>query len=156
MMRQFLIIKWKKNLDILFLEKEYCQKENEKIENFYNEYEYILIEIANIKENKQFIKESDEIIIFVEPNLIGIKEIKDILEEIVIKQKNQKDKIKIVFNKKNILSIKPNILKYLFEDFEIIGTIQYDKYMDAFINSNTKFIPIKTKNAIEKIKNKII
>ena len=48
----------------------------------------------------------------VEANLLGISESKQIIEETIGTNKNQKDNIKIVFNKQNEMSISKEILKF--------------------------------------------
>ena len=85
---------------------------------------------------------SEKIILLVEATLLGISETKEILEEIINKQKIQKDKIKIVFNKQTITSIKKVILDKIFSDFEILGQLHYDKYYNFFINTNAKYLVI--------------
>ena len=106
-------------------------------------------------QNKRVIEKSEKIILLVEANLLGISETRTILEKIVNKQKNQKDKIKIIFNKQTITSIKRCILNKMFSDFEILGQLQYDKYYNFFINTNAKYITKKIKNKYLKIIKKI-
>ena len=67
----------------------------------------------------------------------------------------QKDKIKIVFNKQTITSIKKVILDKIFSDFEILGQLHYDKYYNFFINTNAKYITKKIKKEYLKIIKKI-
>ncbi len=58
----------------------------------------------------------------VEANLLGISESKQIIEETMKTNKNQKDNIKVVFNKQNEMSISKGILEeFMFEDFTILG-----------------------------------
>ena len=121
------INKWKKNIHFFTISKDDYYKnileEEIKIENFLEElleiYDYIIIDIGDIDKNKRVIEKSEKIIILVEANLLGISETRTILEKIVNKQKNQKDKIKIIFNKQTITSIKRCILNKMFSDFEI-------------------------------------
>ena len=49
-----------------------------------------------------------------------MKETKEILENIILKQKIKKNKIKIIYNKKTSASIIKPVLKLMFSDFEII------------------------------------
>lgn len=157
------INKWKKNIHFFTISKDDYYKnileEEIKIENFLEElleiYDYIIIDIGDIDKNKRVIEKSEKIIILVEANLLGISETRTILEKIVNKQKNQKDKIKIIFNKQTITSIKRCILNKMFSDFEILGQLQYDKYYNFFINTNAKYITKKIKNEYLKIIKKI-
>lgn len=118
-------------------------------------YDYIIMDISNSYEKEHFIKNANEIIVLVEGNLLGLKETKEILEEVVNKQKNQKDNIKIIYNKQTNTSINKQILNKIFSDFEIIGDIQYDKYYNIFINTNAKYITKKIKKEYLKITKKI-
>lgn len=99
----------------------------------------------------EILEKSDEIIIMVEANLLGISESKQIIEETMKTNKNQKDNIKIVFNKQNEMSISKGILKFMFEDFTILGILHYDKYYNLLINSNAKIINSKIKKEFLKI-----
>lgn len=157
------IINWKKNIDIMFITEENFQKKNFKdkqiiytfLDNLQQEYSYIILELNEVYDKENIIRKSDNVIALVEANLLGINEIKRILNEIVNRQNNQKDKIKIVFNKYNITAIKPHILHKMFMDFEIIGTIQYDKFYNYFINSNACYISKRIKKIYTKILNKL-
>ena len=157
------INKWKKNIHFFTISKDDYYKnileEEIKIENFLEElleiYDYIIIDIGDIDKNKRVIEKSEKIILLVEANLLGISETRTILEKIVNKQKNQKDKIKIIFNKQTITSIKRCILNKMFSDFEILGQLQYDKYYNFFINTNAKYITKKIKKEYLKIIKKI-
>ena len=111
-----------------------------KFENEKNKYDYIFYEIEKAEE--KCIKNFDNLILIVEPNLIGIKETKDILEKLIIKQNINKENIKIIFNKINIFSIKNEILKQIFSDFKIIGRIKNSNYYTYLINKN---FMVKTK-----------
>lgn len=157
------VINWKKNIDIMFITEENFQKKNFKdkqiiytfLDNLQQEYSYIILELNEVYDKENIIRKSDNVIALVEANLLGINEIKQILNEIVNRQNNQKDKIKIVFNKYNITAIKPHILHKMFIDFEIIGTIQYDKFYNYFINSNACYISKRIKKIYTKILNKL-
>ncbi len=158
------IINWKKEIDILTISKKHYDKNNIDIkrqiesllEKFSNVYDYIIIDLENIEEYKEIIKKSDTIVIIVEANLLGIKETKEILEKLINKYKNQKDKIKIIYNKQTTTSIQKSILDTMFSDFEIAGEIQYDNFYNFFINTNGKFITKKIKKQYLKITKKII
>jgi len=124
-----------KNIDFANIDNYEEITENEK-----NKYDYIFYEIEKAEE--KCIKNFDNLILIVEPNLIGIKETKDILEKLIIKQNINKENIKIIFNKINIFSIKNEILKQIFSDFKIIGRIKNSNYYTYLINKN---FMVKTK-----------
>lgn len=92
------ILKWKKNIDILIVNEEKEENEKNKItENFKDfieekktVYDYIFIDIDNVSKMKQVLKKSNKIILLVEANLLGIDETRDILREVIIKQKKPK------------------------------------------------------------------
>ena len=129
------IQKYNKNIDFANIDNYEEITENEK-----NKYDYIFYEIEKAEE--KCIKNFDNLILIVEPNLIGIKETKDILEKLIIKQNINKENIKIIFNKINIFSIKNEILKQIFSDFKIIGRIKNSNYYTYLINKN---FMVKTK-----------
>lgn len=49
------------------------------------------------------------------------------------------------------MSISKEILKFMFEDFTILGILHYDKYYNLLINSNAKIINSKIKKEFLKI-----
>lgn len=153
------IIKIKNNTDLLLINFK-KQKNNEKIklnheiknfDVFLNRYDYIIIDTDEACEKSEILEKSDEIIIMVEANLLGISESKQIIEETIGMNKNQKDNIKIVFNKQNEMSISKEVLKFMFEDFTILGILHYDKHYNLLINSNAKIINSKIKKEFLKI-----
>ena len=159
--------KWKKNIDILLTQKDKTTKENlltsnqknryNKIilEQFLEEYDYIIIDSNNINEEEIDIKKIDKIILLVEANLLGIDETREILEEIIHKQKYQKDNVKIIFNKHTKTSINKKTLRNLFEDFEILGQVQYDNYYNFITNTNLRFVPNKISKQYKKVIKKL-
>lgn len=161
------IQKWKKNIDILLAQKDKTREENLLINNqknrynkiileqFLEEYDYIIIDSNNINEEEIDIKKIDKIILLVEANLLGIDETREILEEIIHKQKYQKDNIKIVFNKHTKTSINKKTLRNLFEDFEILGQVQYDNYYNFITNTNLRFVPNKISKQYKKVIKKL-
>lgn len=159
--------KWKKNIDILLTQKDKTTKENlltsnQKnryneiiLEQFLDEYDYIIIDSNNINEEEIDIKKIDKIILLVEANLLGIDETREILEEIIHKQKYQKDNVKIIFNKHTKTSINKKTLRNLFEDFEILGQVQYDNYYNFITNTNLRFVPNKISKQYKKVIKKL-
>lgn len=159
--------KWKKNIDILLTQKDKTTKENlltsnQKnryneiiLEQFLEEYDYIIIDSNNINEEEIDIKKIDKIILLVEANLLGIDETREILEEIIHKQKYQKDNVKIIFDKHTKTSINKKTLRNLFEDFEILGQVQYDNYYNFITNTNLRFVPNKISKQYKKVIKKL-
>jgi len=150
------LISWRKNIDILLLKNLKDKEQLETIMKYIEKYDYIILDLDYVFEKEFIIKKADEIVLLVEPNLLGLKETRDILEEVINKQKNHKDNIKIVFNKQCDTTINSVILKKIFSDFKIIGNIQYDKNYNMFINTNGKIITNKIKDDYLKIIKKII
>lgn len=155
--------KMTKNTDLIFLEKDKneedfctrldnCQK---NIEEYFNKYDYIIFDVNEHEEMTEILKNSNEIILLCEANLLGISDAKNILNEIIYTKKIQKDKVKIVFNKHNLMSINMQILKIMFEDFKILGTLHYDKNYNCFINSNARILMPKVKKEFLKIVKKL-
>lgn len=156
-------INWKKNIDFLIVSEDdytynhYDNQQNLKsfIEKSSKDYEYVFVDVGQVIEKQSIIKNSTNIILIVEANLLGINETHEILEEVVKQQKTQKDNIKIVFNKHNKESINNVLLKIMFSDFEIFGKINYESYYNKFINKGSYLIPKKIKKKFEKIIEKI-
>lgn len=150
------IFKWRRNIDIIFFERnDDYDRLQQTIKEQKDKYDNIFIELKHIEENDKILKISDKILLLVEPNLLGINEAKKILVKIVQKQKNQKNKIKILFNKTNDMSISKKILNMLFFDFEIIGELTYESFYNYFINCNAKYVTRKIQIKYIEIFNKI-
>lgn len=162
------IFRWKKNIEILTIQKDNYYKNSlsfkqDNLEKLSQIYDYIIVDYEWDKENKEdndikrkILKNSDKIILLVEANLLGINETKEILQNLIYKQKIQKDNIKIVYNKNTTTSISRKILKKIFSDFENLGQIQYDKYYNFFINTNAKYIMKKIQKQFLEIIKQII
>ena len=161
-----LIIKLNKNIDLLFatdilfndnlkIEKNKIKKILEKLEE---KYELIIIDTSSecfFDYTKEILEKSDLIIFLTEANLIELKKSKKLLEIYINKWKIEKQKINIVFNKQNINSIDSNILKVLFSDFNILGTLKINNNYNLLINSNLKNINKKIKKEFFNIINKL-
>lgn len=120
------IIKLENKIDLIKTNKKI------KIKNFEKYYDYIFIEVnSNIKkiDNK-----NKKIVLVMEPDLIGIKKTKKIIEKNYKKTKN----LKIIINKNNKYSIDENIIKKIFYRTEIIGKINYNEKYTLLINCNFK------------------
>lgn len=125
-----LIIKLDKNIDIISYKKIIKINTIKKLEKNYN---YIFIEINleknNFKNNK-IIKNINEKILIIRPNLLGIKNTKKIIEEKKI------NNFKIIINNYNIYSVDEKIIENIFNKNKIIEKINYKKEYDEIINNN--------------------
>lgn len=149
-------ITWKNNIDILFLKNNEKIIEKNKINNYLNKYDYIIVDIGDVCRARHILEISQDIILLVEANLLGLKETRDILEEVINNQRNQKDNVKIVYSKQNYTSINTVILNKIFSDFKKIGETKYNNNYNLFINSNTKYLNKKINNEYLKIIKKIM
>ena len=148
------IIKYNKNIDLISISQILKNNEIENIKEYLNnlikEYDYIFIDMSLEcfeNQNKKIMKKSYLNILLIEPNLTEIKKSQKILEMYNKEWKIKKQFINIIFNKYNINSIKEKILKRLFEEYKIIGKINFDLDYNLLINKN-----YNCKNEIKKIK----
>ena len=148
------IIKYNKNIDLISISQILKNNEIENIKEYLNnlikEYDYIFIDMSLEcfeNQNKKIMKKSYLNILLIEPNLTEIKKSQKILEMYNKEWKIKKQFINIIFNKYNINSIKEKILKRLFEEYKIIGKINFDLNYNLLINKN-----YNCKNEIKKIK----
>ena len=148
------IIKYNKNIDLISISQILKNNEIENIKEYLNnlikEYDYIFIDMSLEcfeNQNKKIMKKSYLNILLIEPNLTEIKKSQKILEMYNKEWKIKKQFINIIFNKYNINSIKEKILKRLFEEYKIIGKINFDLDYNLLINKN-----YNNKNEIKKIK----
>ena len=148
------IIKYNKNIDLISISPILKNNEIENIKEYLNnlikEYDYIFIDMSLEcfeNQNKKIMKKSYLNILLIEPNLTEIKKSQKILEMYNKEWKIKKQFINIIFNKYNINSIKEKILKRLFEEYKIIGKINFDLNYNLLINKN-----YNCKNEIKKIK----
>ena len=137
------IIKYNKNIDLISISQILKNNEIENIKEYLNnlikEYDYIFIDMSLEcfeNQNKKIMKKSYLNILLIEPNLTEIKKSQKILEMYNKEWKIKKQFINIIFNKYNINSIKEKILKRLFEEYKIIGKINFDLNYNLLINKN--------------------
>ena len=125
---------------------------NEEKNKKLNKFDWIIYDNPNIKKiNINNLNKSINIFIC-ESNLLGIKKTLNL-----IKINNKiKNNIFIIFNKYNSNSISLELLEKIFNEFKILGKINYDKKIDIILNKN-KLIKInKIENDLNKIIEKII
>lgn len=149
-------------IDILFNSKR--RIEPPKIEKLLQElkktYDVILIDTSCecfYEYNKTLIECSNKAILITEANVSEIKKSKRLLEIYTKEWKIPKNKINILFNKTNSNSIEKRILQTIFEDFLIIGFIQFQKRYTLLINKNMNrtWLNKKIKKEYQKIGEKI-
>lgn len=158
------IEKWKNNLQIMQISKREFeekklnnkQKAKEFLDEISKDYNYVIIDIGDTNEKENIIKNCDENIVLVEGNLLGLKETKEILRNLINEQKNRIDNIKIVFNKQTKFSVSRPILHTMFSDFKIVGELKYNAIYNMLINTNMKIGSCKIDKEYKKIISKII
>lgn len=162
-----LIIKINKNIDLisgmnLLFDSKY-KISSSKVKNILEElkenYDYIIIDNSAecfFEYTKNIINNSDLNIYLFEANLIEIKKAKNLLE-IYNKEWNiEKDKINLLINKYNKHSVKDKIIKNIFNDYKILGKINFNEKYNLLINKNykqNKLIKKEIKKEYEKIFN---
>jgi len=158
-----LIIKINKNLNLICALDLLINKNNNSIKNIINElycsYDLIIIDTCSdeaFEYTEEIIKNSDQSIFLLEPNLLEIKKTKKLLEKYINKWGIKNEKINILFNKCNIYSINDLILKKLFSDFNILGKIKVNKKYNLIINKGLKKINRKIKKEYLKIINRFM
>lgn len=158
-----LIVKVEKGIDlipstnIVFDENYMYSREGikEMIEELKRQYEIIIIDTLQdtkyAKVTKTILELSTKIVCLVGGNLLEIKKTIHLLNN------NQKDKVNIVYNKKNKYAMKRKILEILLFRFKIIGCLHYDSRYDQIINKNVNklYITKKIKKEYNKILNKL-
>lgn len=144
-----LIIKINKNMDLIFYNKIINFDLIKKLEKNYN---YILIENYFNKNNllnKKIINNSEKNILIINPNLLGIKNGKKIIEK---NKLNKNNNLKILINNYNKNSIDEEIIKNIFKENKIIGKINYEIEYEKIINTNFKNINFLLKKYNENLK----
>lgn len=147
----FNIIKINKKMDLLILKKEKLQENNnlifinkilEKINSLKEIYNLIIIDTNCSKEInylKNIVEISDECLFITDTNLLEINKSIKLLDIFINKLNIKINKIKIIFNKYNSESINFNLLKNIFNEFNIIGKLNYRKIYNKLINKNNKY-----------------
>lgn len=142
-----LVINVTKNLDVLcHLDCVFPNKDEmnyfeiqEIINQLKEEYDLILIDTSSKLENeytKRIFYNSDKVIFLLEPNILGVKKSKNMLEVIENDWKIANSKMKIVVNKSNMYQISDAILQELFPDIELLGKMRYMDSYNLMINKS--------------------
>lgn len=127
-------ISYIKNTDIEYTELK------KMVEELKEKYECILIDTNVILNNYKNINNiSDEILFFMEPDLIELQKAKMILEIFEYDLEILNSKVKLIFNKVNKFHISKEILKEIFLEYEILSYIDYSPEYTLYINKNSKY-----------------
>ena len=168
------IIKINKNIDLYTIKN----KENINLynNNIWNEnvnkiiklmnnlkinYDYLIID-TNSNELKMLtahiLNLSDFNLFISDTNLLEINKSMKLIEEYRNLNNKQINNLNIIFNKYNFNSINFNLLKKLFDDFNIIGFLNYNSKYNKLINKNNKinFGDKKIRNELLELNKKII
>lgn len=120
-------------------------------------YNFIIIDLSknNLKMiNKNILEKSDINFLIMEPNLLGIKEIKNLIKIYLDKWKIEVKKIYIIANKKNNNSINKNLISKTIVIKNEICEIKENKYYYILTNNFLKKIfLLKNKNIKKEINN---
>lgn len=122
-----------------------------EINKIKHKYDYIFVDIQNIKGFEIYKEIIEENILLLNPNILEINKIKKII------LKNEKP-IKIILNNYNENAIDKEILKNIFKNkIEIIEKIENNKSYNLIINNNfnTNYLDKKTEKVFSKIIEKI-
>lgn len=160
-----IIININKNLDVLchldFIFENRDKIDYLKIQEILNQlkkdYNLIIIDTSSNLENeytKRIFYNSDEIIFLLEPNILGVKKSKNMLEVFENDWKMDISKIKMILNKTNIYQISDEIIKELFPDIKLLGKMKYMDSYNLMINKNVDKKEIKRE--YERIYKKIL
>ncbi len=142
-----LIINVAKNFDVLcHLDCVFSKKDEmnyfeiqEIINQLKEEYDLILIDTSSKLENeytKRIFYNSDKVIFLLEPNILGVKKSKNMLEVIENDWKIDNSKINMVLNKSNMYQISDAILQELFPEIELVGKMRYMDSYNLMINKS--------------------
>ena len=95
-------------------------------------------------------KNSDYNLILIEPNLLGVKATRKLIDKYKNDYKIEKNSLHIIENKVNINSINKDIIKCCFSDAKYLGKINYNNIYDKLINNNFNKLNIILNNKIKK------
>ena len=162
------IIKINKKIDLISITDLLFYKERKvdiiKIEKIINKlkqkYNTIIVDTSSecfFDLTKEIINNSNKNIFVAETNLLEIKKAKQLLNIYINKWKIKKEKINILFNKYDKECVNTKLLKFIFNEFNILGVLKYNSKYNKLINKNNKFnfYDKRIRNEYIKINNKI-
>ena len=133
--------------EVIFDEKYIVnlRKIEEMINYLKRDYDLILIDtICDTKYTeiiRALVNFSTKVICLTEGNLINIKKTTKILNKYI----NEKEKVSIVYNKKNKYTINQKVLEFIYFKFNLIGVLNYDNRYNQIINKNVNKLYITKK-----------
>ena len=162
------IIKVNKKIDLISITDLLFYKERKvdiiKIEKIINKlkqkYNTIIVDTSSecfFDLTKEIINNSNKNIFVTETNLLEIKKAKQLLNIYINKWKIKKEKVNILFNKYDKECVNTKLLKFIFNEFNILGVLKYNSKYNKLINKNNKFnfYDKRIRNEYIKINNKI-
>lgn len=127
------------------------------IEELQNSYDLIIIDTSSetfLDYTREIINISNKAIFISGANMLEVRKSERLLEIYKKDWNIETSKINIIFNKCTNKSIDENLLREIFEEYNILGKIKLNDYYDSMINKNMTEKE-KLKKEIEKIKNQI-
>ena len=124
-----------------------------------NNYNFIIIDLSKNnfpKLNKEILKNSNINFLIMESNILGIKEIKKLLDNYINKWKIEKRNLYLIQNKKNFNSINKNLLLKIIPIKNKIFIIKENKFYHFFMNHYFKRKLLLKNKMIKKEINKIV
>ena len=159
-----MIFNVKKNLDVICYLDGMFENKNQidffKIQELFKkvkeEYDLIIIDTSSKLYNeytKRIFYNSDKIIFLLEPNILGIKKSKTLLEVFENDWKISNKKIKLILNKTGIYQVSDKIIQEIFPEYELLGKMKYNDAYNLMINKNIQKREIKMEyeNILKKI-----
>lgn len=154
-----------KNLEFYYGFKNLIEKKESKklyfkfIRKIKNNYNFIIIDLSKNnfqKLNQEILKNSNINFLIMESNILGIKEIKKLLNIYINEWKIEKRNLYLIQNKKNISSINKNLLLKIIPIKNKIFIIRENKFYDFFMNHYFKRKLLLKNKSIKKEINKIV
>ncbi len=102
-------------------------------------YNFIIIDTSSKLENeyiKRIFYNSDNIVFLLEPNILGVKKSKNMIEILENDWKISLSKIKIILNKTNMYQISDSIIQELFPNIKLVGKMKYQDAYNLMINKS--------------------
>lgn len=127
------------------------------LEDIRNRYDLILIDVSTDSKYKDLrkilVSLSSNIVCLLSGNLVEIRKTVNILNE----YQEEKEKIKLVYNKKSKYGIKKSLLEIIFFKYKMIGSLTHDNSYNKIINKNVNklYINKNIRMEFEKIINKL-
>ena len=127
-------------IDLLFTEENKInfEKVSHLIDDLKEQYDLILIDSSSethLKFMKVVYATVDKILFLLEPNLLEIKKAERLLEIYVEDWEISQRKIEILLNKVNVNSVDQDIIKEIFNRFNIVGNIRFSLKFTELANN---------------------